>query len=340
MHLGNARTALLAWLQARAAGGRVALRIDDLDVERCRPEHAASVVDDLAWLGLDWDGEVLVQSTRSAAYDAAIADLDARGLVYECFCTRAELRALASAPHDASELGPPYPGTCRELTRRRARRPPRRRPRRRAAPARAAGARALRRPAARRAGRGRRGGRRLPAAAHRRAARLRRWRPSWTTRRRASRTCCAATTCSRRPAARCCCSGCSARRRRRYCHVPLLYGPDGARLAKRHGAVAVRDLRAAGVPAAAVTGWLAATAGLAGHGERVAPDALVDRFDVERLRGAAATVEASAARGAPRRRGGRAGRPRRVGRPARPSRPRAAAAARARGRRRAPPSPG
>ena len=79
-----------------------------------------------------------------------------------------------------------------------------------------------------------------------------------------------------------------------YCHVPLLYGPDGARLAKRHGAVAVRDLRAAGVPAAAVTGWLAATAGLAGHGERMAPDALVDRFDVERLRGGAATVEASA----------------------------------------------
>ncbi len=292
MHVGNARTALLAWLQARAGGGRVALRIDDLDVERCRPEHAAAVVDDLAWLGLDWDGEVLVQSTRGAAYDAALAALDARGLVYECFCTRAELRALATAPHDASELGPPYPGTCRELT-------------------------DAERAAHRAAGRGAALRLRVPpepvrfldllhgeqvvdVAADgdfplRRTDGLHAYALATVVDDAAS-----GVTDVLRGDDLLAPTGRQVLLQRllgaptpTYCHVPLLYGPDGARLAKRHGAVAVRDLRASGVTAAAVTGWLAATAGLAEHGERLLPDALVDRFDVERLRGAAATVDAS-----------------------------------------------
>ncbi len=112
MHLGNARTALLAWLQVRAAGGQVALRIEDLDRDRCRPEWEAPLRDDLAWLGLDWDREQQRQSERGAVYDEALARLDAAGAIYECFCTRAEVRA-ASAPHGPEPI---YPGTCRDLT--------------------------------------------------------------------------------------------------------------------------------------------------------------------------------------------------------------------------------
>jgi glutamyl-tRNA synthetase len=109
MHLGNARTALLAWLQARAAAGRFALRIEDLDRERCRPEWERDLREDLAWLGIDFDLEQQRQSERSAVYAAALARLD----TYECFCTRAEVRAAASAPHAPADR---YPGTCRDLT--------------------------------------------------------------------------------------------------------------------------------------------------------------------------------------------------------------------------------
>ena len=116
MHLGNARTALLAWLQARAAGGRIALRIDDLDRERCRPEFEDGVRDDLAWLGLDWDVETARQSASASTYERALDALRTDGLVYECFCTRAEVRAAASAPHGAGADGARYPGTCRDLT--------------------------------------------------------------------------------------------------------------------------------------------------------------------------------------------------------------------------------
>ena len=115
MHLGNARTALLAWLDARARGGRVLLRIEDLDRDRCRPEFAEAIRADLRWLGLDWDEETPAQSTRDEAYHAAVVRLDAAGLVYDCFCTRREL-AVASAPHGAADEPPTYPGTCRDLT--------------------------------------------------------------------------------------------------------------------------------------------------------------------------------------------------------------------------------
>jgi glutamyl-tRNA synthetase len=109
LHLGNLRTALLAWLFARSAGGRFLVRIEDLDTGRVRPGFAEAQLADLAALGLDWDGEVVAQSARGALYEAALARLD----TYECFCTRAEIRESASAAH-----GPPdhYPGTCRTLT--------------------------------------------------------------------------------------------------------------------------------------------------------------------------------------------------------------------------------
>src|SRR5690242_15303504 len=90
MHLGNARTALLAWLDTRARGGRMLLRIEDLDRDRCKPGLADGIRRDLAWLGLDWDAETALQSTREPAYRAALQELDAAGLTYECFCTRRE----------------------------------------------------------------------------------------------------------------------------------------------------------------------------------------------------------------------------------------------------------
>ena len=114
MHLGNVFSALLAWLSARSAGGELLLRIEDLDPDRCRPEYAAQLRDDLRWLGLSWDREGPAQSTRGTAYAEAFRQLEARGLVYPCYCTRAELHA-ASAPH-ASDGTPVYPGTCRGLT--------------------------------------------------------------------------------------------------------------------------------------------------------------------------------------------------------------------------------
>jgi glutamyl-tRNA synthetase len=113
LHLGNVRTALIAWLHARATGGSIHLRIDDLDVDRCTEEHEFRQLEDLAWLGLTWDGELLRQSERHDRYAAALEQLRAAELVYPCFCTRAEIKAAASAPH--GEEGPIYPGTCRTL---------------------------------------------------------------------------------------------------------------------------------------------------------------------------------------------------------------------------------
>ena len=99
LHLGNLRTALLAWLFARSAGARFIVRMEDLDYGRVRAGAAARQLEDLAALGLDWDGDVVFQSSRVSAYAAALERLRAEGHVYECFCTRAEIRAAASAPH-------------------------------------------------------------------------------------------------------------------------------------------------------------------------------------------------------------------------------------------------
>jgi glutamyl-tRNA synthetase len=111
LHLGNLRTAILAWVLARRTGRAFHLRIEDLD--RVREGSEARQLEDLAALGLDWDGEVVRQSARGAAYEQAIAGLAAQGRVYECFCTRREILEAPSAPH-----APPgaYPGTCRDLS--------------------------------------------------------------------------------------------------------------------------------------------------------------------------------------------------------------------------------
>ena len=122
IHLGNILCALLVWLSARQKGGKVVLRIEDLDTARCPRRYARQMEDDLRWLGLDWDqgpgvggpDEPYDQSERTALYQAALEKLEQKGLVYPCFCTRAELHA-ASAPHreDGQVV---YAGTCRNLT--------------------------------------------------------------------------------------------------------------------------------------------------------------------------------------------------------------------------------
>lgn len=110
LHLGHAFSALQSHDRARLAGGAFLLRIEDIDGTRSRPEHVHGILDDLRWLGLTWDGEVLAQSTRLHAYQGALDRLRGQGLLYRCFCTRAEIAASLSAPHEA---GAPYPGTCR-----------------------------------------------------------------------------------------------------------------------------------------------------------------------------------------------------------------------------------
>lgn len=114
MHLGNVLCALLAWLSARRQGGAYLLRIEDLDTMRCPRSFAELIIDDLRWLGLDTDGEVLYQSERTAIYEEYEAILREKGLLYPCFCSRAALHA-ASAPH-LSDGRVVYAGTCRELT--------------------------------------------------------------------------------------------------------------------------------------------------------------------------------------------------------------------------------
>jgi glutamyl-Q tRNA(Asp) synthetase len=119
LHLGHAHAALTAWRRAREAGGRFLLRLEDIDPDRCRPEFAAAILEDLAWLGIDWDGPVRVQSEHLPEYRAVLHTLSGRGLLYPCFCTRAdilrEIAGSASAPH-APDGSPIYPGTCRRVS--------------------------------------------------------------------------------------------------------------------------------------------------------------------------------------------------------------------------------
>ena len=275
LHLGNLRTALVAWLLARSSGDRFLVRVEDIDTGRSRERYVGEQLADLAALGLDWDGPVARQSERSALYAEALATLDARGLVYPCWCTRREIREAPSAPHGPSSDGS-YPGTCSALT------------------------------AAQRAERERSG---RPAAlrVHANAAAitiedrlrgpvssvvddfvLRRADGDWaynlavvvddhaqgvgevvrgadlleTTPRQAWLH--GVLGYGTPPA---------------YAHVALLVGPDGARLAKRHGAVTLADAAARGQSAGDVRAELAASVGLCAPEERPEPAELVARFD-------------------------------------------------------------
>lgn len=122
LHLGGAWTALASWALARSAGaaGRTVLRIEDIDAPRIVKGSAERIIEDLTWLGLDWDEGPIAQSARSPIYEAALARLDSLGLTYPCDCSRAEIARAASAPH-AGEEGKEtiYPGTCRDAPRNR-----------------------------------------------------------------------------------------------------------------------------------------------------------------------------------------------------------------------------
>jgi glutamyl-tRNA synthetase len=110
-HVGNARTYLIAWLSARSRGGRVVLRVEDIDSPRVKAGAAEQACADLRWLGLDWDGKPVVQTERLPLYEAALRTLQGRELVYPCTCSRGDVARAASAPH-AEHEGPVYPGTC------------------------------------------------------------------------------------------------------------------------------------------------------------------------------------------------------------------------------------
>ncbi|HEY1410823.1 MAG TPA: tRNA glutamyl-Q(34) synthetase GluQRS, partial [Rhodopila sp.] len=119
LHLGHAFSAFNAWKRARSVGGQFLLRLEDIDPGRCRPDYAAAIAEDLAWFGLDWDGPIRVQSEHLADYRGVLDRLADRGLVYPCFCTRAEIArevtASATAPQ-GPDGAPLYPGTCRRLS--------------------------------------------------------------------------------------------------------------------------------------------------------------------------------------------------------------------------------
>jgi len=276
MHLGNARTALLAWLDARARGGRVVLRVEDLDRDRCRPELAEAIREDLRWLGLEWDEETAPQSQRDAAYGEAVARLDEAGLVYECYCTRREL-AVASAPH--GDDPPAYPGTCRDLS---------------------DGRRAHLRAEGRRPALRVRMPDRLPAVSDRVHGHVPGGRGGDIVVRRTDGlhayqlavvvddAADGVTDVVRgddllastgRQVALAHMLGLPAPA---YAHVPLVVDGDGVRLAKRHASLTLRALREAGAAAETLTGAMAASAGI-GAGAPCRPADLIDGFEIARI---------------------------------------------------------
>jgi glutamyl-tRNA synthetase len=278
LHVGNLRTALLAWLFARSQDARYLLRMEDLDTGRVRERFYDEQLHDLAALGLDWDGPVVRQSERIALYAEAVEALRAQDLVYDCWCTRAEIREAASAPHGDAPDGA-YPGTCLRLTaaqraeREAAGRPPALRVRAETARVgfddRLAGHRegvvddfVVRRndgafaynlavvvdDAAQGIREVVRGADLLDSTP----------RQLWLGARLGL------------PAPR-------------HAHAPLMLGADGARLAKRHGAVTLAERGALGQDADDVRDELAASLGLCARGEHLTPAQLVETFTVSDL---------------------------------------------------------
>lgn len=278
LHIGNLRTALLAWLFARSAGARFLVRVEDLDRSRVRPGVEEAQLADLRSLGLDWDGPVVRQSERMALYERAIDSLDSEDLLYPCYCTRAEIRAAASAPHGISAADR-YPGTCRDLT----------------AAERAEREAAGRPPALRVRAEGTR-----IAFEDRLLGRFEDVVDDFVIRRNDGA-----------PAYQLAVVVDDAAQglgevvrgadlvdstprqlllarllglpEPRHAHVPLVLGPDGRRLAKRHGAVTLADRAARGEGPDEVRTLMARSLGLAEAGETPTPEDLLARFDPRRL---------------------------------------------------------
>lgn len=286
LHLGNARSFLLAWLDLRQRGGAVHLRVEDIDGPRVRVGATEDALEDLAWLGLDWDSGPIMQSSFASVHERALERLHARGEAYPCVCTRKDVEQAASAPH-AGEEGPLYPGTCRGRWRD-------------AAEAEAETGRVVAwryqvqedeielvdrvrgavrcRPseelgdfviwkrdgqpayqlavvvddAAAGVDSVMRGDDLLPSAFRQELlyASLDAPAPEWA-------------------------------------HLPLVVGEDGRRLAKRHGDTSLRRFRESGVSAEALVGWLAKVSGLRPTGAACRASELVDDFDLAKLPAAA-----------------------------------------------------
>ena len=302
LHLGNARTALLAWLSTRAQGGTFVLRMEDLDKPRERPGAAERILRSLRWLGLDWDEGPdvggpygpYVQSERFDLYDAAIERLLAQHKAYLCWCSRAEI-AAASAPH-AGEEGPRYPGTCRVPD-----------------PARAEA----------KAAQGRIPAVRLHVPTHpiefvdgvhgpqaidvqdlvgdfviRRADGVAAYQLAVVVDDAAmeiTEVLRGDDLLSSTPRQILLFEALQLKTPR-FLHVPLVVGADGARLAKRHGAKSLTELMDEGADPKAICGMLAAISGLANEGERLAPHELVMRWDPTRIERAPARLPAEMVR--------------------------------------------
>jgi glutamyl-tRNA synthetase len=305
IHLGNARTALLAWLDARAAGGAFVMRVEDLDRPRVVRGAEAALLADLAWLGLDWDEGPdkpdgggpygpYRQSERAARYDQAVDALLAAGRAFPCACSRADLARAASAPQEPDDDGPRYPGTCRSLA---------------PAEVEARAAAQGRRPAVRFAGGG------APVdfvdRVHRRVAGDVRGVDDFLLRRAdgtASYQLAVVVDDAAMAITRVVRAddllGSTPRQIALYralglpppefAHVPLVLAPGGERLAKRTRPLALAELRARGVPPEAVVGVLAASAGLCGPGTRAAARDLVAGFDVANVDRRSAVIDGNA----------------------------------------------
>jgi glutamyl-tRNA synthetase len=278
LHVGNLRTALLAWLFARSDASRFTLRIEDLDPVAADPGCAARQIDDLGALGIAWDGLVRWQHEHLDRYEAAIDELESAGLTYLCFCTRREIQQATVAPHGPAPEGA-YPGTCRELTE-----------------AQRAAHRAEGRPGAVRL---RAGGAQVEVVDRLWGAvdavvddfviRRNDGAPAYNL---------AVVVDDAADAVGEVVRGddlllSSPRQafladrlglpRVAYVHVPLVLGPGGDRLAKRDGAVTLAELGAQGVSPDRVRSWLASSLGLAATDETVSMDDLLARFDPERV---------------------------------------------------------
>ena len=282
LHLGNLRTALVAWLAARSSGSRFLIRSEDMDQVACRPEHEASAVRDLAALGLTHDGDVVRQSERSELYRETIERLIADDLTYPCFCTRREVLAEAiesiSAPHGARPTGA-YAGTCSTLDR---------------------AGRTEREAAGRTPSLRLRSGGAVVTFTDRFAGFFEGAVDDFVIRRADGTPAynlavvvddadqgigevvrgddLLETTPRQIHLARVLGLSVPA-----YVHVPLVFGPDGERLAKRHGAVTLEDQQSMGRTPADLLAVFAVSLGLAEGGEWPTLDELVQRFDIAKL---------------------------------------------------------
>ena len=278
LHVGNLRTALLAWLFARSAGARFLVRMEDLDRSRVRPGMEEVQRADLQTLGLEWDEPVVRQSGRMELYEEAIVHLDEEGILYPCYCTRAEIRAAVSAPHGI-HAADQYPGTCRRLTK-----------------AERADREAAGRPPALRV----RSEERRLVFEDRLLGHQEERVDDFVVRRNDGTPAYQLTVVvddadqgigevvrgadlldsTPRQLLLAQWLGLEAPG---YAHVPLVLGPDDQRLAKRHGAVTLADRSVLGEGPREVLGWMAFSLGLAEPGETPSPQELLTRFDPGKL---------------------------------------------------------